>query len=123
MTQQILIAEDDIVLREVYHKKLTLAGYDVLVAANGEEAEHLLQEHQPDLAILDIHMPKLDGFALLENIPKAVRKYPVLMLTNFGDAQSQKRGYELGVSEFFIKSEMTMKTLLQAIERYLRPRG
>lgn len=122
MKPHILVAEDDTVLREIYHKKFTLAGYEVTAAANGQEALELMKTAQPDLAILDIHMPKLDGFDLLEQLPAESRRYPVIMLTNFGDSQSQKRGHELGVTEFLIKSEMTMKTLLATVERYLRPR-
>lgn len=119
MKHNILIAEDDNVLREVYMKKFTLAGYDIRTVSDGNQALAAINESTPDILILDIHMPNLDGFGLLEQIPAGMRNYPVLMLTNFGDEQSQRRGNELGVNEFLIKSEMTIKTLIATVQRHL----
>ena len=80
----ILFAEDDTLLRNIYAKKFTMAGYDVRPAADGEEAIMLLsKEPTPDLVVLDISMPKADGFQVLERFPKTSRTYPVIMLTNF----------------------------------------
>lgn len=120
MKPRILIAEDDIVLREIYHKKFTLAGYDTTTVANGQEALDNIGNQTPDLLVMDIHMPIMDGFSVLEKLPPGVRPFPIILLTNFGDAQSQKRGNELGVTEFLIKSEMTIKTLLNAVERHIQ---
>ena len=118
----ILIAEDDAVLREVYMKKFTLAGYNIRVATNGEEALQAIAEKQPDVLILDIHMPILDGFSVLEKLPKASREFPVIMLTNFGDDKSRTRGKELGSDDFFVKSEMTIKSLIGMVDSVLAPK-
>ena len=93
----ILIAEDDAVLRNLYLKKFAVAGYTIRAVENGEEALKALQERAPDIAILDIHMPKVDGFQVLEQFPRERRTFPVIMLTNFADEKSKERGKELGV--------------------------
>lgn len=116
----ILIAEDDAVLREVYMKKFTINGYNIRTAENGEEAIAEIQKKEPDILILDINMPILDGFGVLERYPKNVRKFPVIMLTNFGDDKNKARGLELGADDYFIKSEMTIRKLLEMVETLLK---
>lgn len=120
---EIIIGEDDVVLREVYMKKFTLSGYKIRVAPNGQEVMKLIAEKEPDVLILDIHMPVMDGFSVLSQLPKASRKYPVIMLTNFGDEVSRRRGAELGADDFFIKSEMTIKTLIQMVDGMIRAKS
>lgn len=116
----ILIAEDDAVLREVYTKKFTISGYTIRTAQNGEEAIAQLQKKEPDILILDINMPVLDGFGVLEKYPKSTRSFPIIMLTNFGDEKNKERGTELGADDYFIKSEMTIRKLLEMVETLLR---
>src|SRR3989338_1681440 len=116
----IVIAEDDAVLREVYQKKFTLSGYDIRLAQNGEEAVALIAQRMPDIAILDVHMPILDGFGVLEKFTRDKRTFPVIMLTNFGDEKSKTRGKELGADDYFVKSEMTIKSLLAMVETLLK---
>lgn len=115
----ILFAEDDTLLRNIYAKKFSLAGYDVRPAADGEEAIMLLSKEPPDLAVLDISMPKVDGFQVLERFPKAQRKFPVILLTNFDLEEYRKRGRELGADDFFVKKDMTIRSLLEMVERLL----
>ena len=122
-TADIVIAEDDPVLREVYQKKFMLSGYAIRTAQNGEEAVALITEKTPDIAILDVHMPILDGFGVLEKFPREQRKFPVVMLTNFGDERSRARGKELGADDYFVKSEMTIKSLLTMVETLLKAKN
>lgn len=116
----ILIAEDDAVLREVYTKKFTLSGYTIRTAENGEEAIAQIQKKAPDILVLDINMPILDGFGVLEKYPKGERTFPIIMLTNFGDDKNRQRGEELGADDYFIKSEMTIRKLLEMVETLLK---
>lgn len=118
----ILIAEDDAVLREVYQKKFGISGYVIRLAQNGEEAVTAIQQKSPDILILDFHMPILDGFQVLEKFPKEQRSFPVIALTNFGDRGSRARAQELGVDDYFIKREMTIKQLVEMVERILKKR-
>lgn len=115
----ILIAEDDPVLQEVYQKKFSFEGYTIRLAKNGEEAIAAIQAKAPDLLLLDLNMPVVDGFQVLEKYPKGARKYPVIALTNFEDTASRNRGELLGVDEYFIKREMTMKQLIEMVEAVL----
>lgn len=112
----ILIAEDDPVLRNLYIKKFAVAGYPIRAVEDGEQALAAITERLPDVLVLDIHMPKMDGFQVLEHFPKAERKFPVVMLTNFADERSRARGAELGADDYFIKKDMTIKSLLEMVE-------
>lgn len=113
----ILIAEDDPVLRNLYIKKFSVAGYQIRAVEDGEQALKELESRYPDVLVLDIHMPKIDGFQVLEKYPKASRSFPVVMLTNFADERSRERGTELGADDYFIKKDMTIKSLLEMVER------
>lgn len=113
----ILIAEDDPVLRNLYIKKFSVAGYMIRAVEDGEQAIKELQVRSPDVLVLDIHMPKIDGFGVLEKFPRASRAFPVVMLTNFADEKSRSRGKELGADDYFIKKDMTIKSLLEMVER------
>jgi len=116
----ILIAEDDTTLRNIYEKKFTLNGYDIRTVTNGEEAIAEIEKQEPDLLILDINMPIMDGFGVLEKLKGSNPPYPVIMLTNFADEETKKRGMELGADAYFVKSEMTMKTLMQMVKTLLK---
>lgn len=116
----ILIAEDDPVLRNLYIKKFSLAGYMIRAVENGQQAVKEIESHPPTVAILDIHMPTMDGFHVLERFPPTARTFPVIMLTNFADESSRKRGKELGADDYFIKKDMTIKSLLEMVERAVK---
>ena len=116
----ILIAEDDPVLREVYVKKFTINDYDIRTVENGEEAISEIEAQEPDLLLLDINMPVIDGFGVLEKYPKADRNFPVILLTNFADDKNRERGKELGCDDYFIKSEMTIRKLLEMVETLMK---
>ena len=115
----ILIAEDDPVLRNLYIKKFSVAGFMVRAVEDGEQAVNEINTQMPDILILDIHMPKMDGFQVLEHFPKPPRTFPVIMLTNFADENSRNRGKELGADDYFIKKDMTIRSLLEMVERMI----
>jgi DNA-binding response OmpR family regulator len=117
MKPDILIAEDDPVLRNLYIKKFSVSGYPIRAVEDGEQAVKELTERFPDVLVLDIHMPKMDGFQVLEKYPPAVRSFPVIMLTNFADERSKERGKELGADDYFVKKDMTIKSLLEMVDR------
>lgn len=116
----ILFAEDDPVLREIYRKKFDIAGFAVRTAADGTETIALIEQKTPDVLVLDINMPNVNGFDVLAKYPKETRGFPVVLLTNLADDNTRQRGEELGADGFFIKSEMTIKTLIAMVEDLLR---
>ena len=116
----ILIGEDDAVLRSLYEKKFTLEGFAVRCAMDGEEAMRMIREKAPNMLLLDIHMPKADGFQVLSNFPKKDRTFPVIMLTNFDQAEFKLRALELGADDYFVKKDMTMRTLVEMVKRLLQ---
>jgi two-component system response regulator PrrA len=115
----IVIAEDDPVLRNLYVKKFSVAGFSIRTAADGEETVKVIEEEAPDLLILDLHMPKLDGFQVLEKFPKETRSFPVIVLTNFVEERFRSRAEELGADDYFVKKDMTIRSLLDMAERLL----
>lgn len=115
----ILIAEDDAVLRNLYIKKFTVAGFSIRSAVDGQETITAIQQKAPDLLLLDIHMPNVDGFTVLEKFPKESRTFPVIILTNFEEEKYKERGRALGADDYFVKKDMTIRTLLDMVERLL----
>lgn len=116
----ILIAEDDAVLRNLYVKKFQMAGFTIRIAENGEQTVTMLREQIPDLLLLDLHMPKLDGFQVLEQFPKETRTFGVIVLTNFDEQRYKDKAKELGADDYFVKKDMTIRTLLDMTDRVLR---
>lgn len=116
----VLIAEDDLVLRNLYEKKFSLSGYTIKTVADGEEAVYQISKSPPDILILDIHMPKLDGFQVLERFPKETRKFPVILLSNFEEEGYKEKGRTLGADDYFVKKNMTIRTLVDMVERLLK---
>ena len=114
---KILIAEDDAVLRSLYVKKLTMEGYETETVEDGEQAIAALRKQAPDLLICDIHMPKVDGFQVLKEFPPQSRTFPIIVLTNFDQADFKLRAQELGANEYFVKKDMTIKGLVEMVER------
>lgn len=110
---RILIAEDETLIRMDLAEMLRESGYEVVAeATNGEEAIALAKEHIPDLAILDVKMPKLDGISAAEQI---VEIAPVLMLTAFSQRDLVERALDAGVMAYVVKP-FTINDLLPAIE-------
>jgi len=118
-TLDILIADDDAVLRNLYIKKFTTDGFTVRIAENGEQAVEEIKKKEPDLLLLDIHMPKMDGFQVMQMYPREKRHFSIIALTNFGDEESRAKGKELGADDYFVKKDMTIKALVEMTQKAL----
>lgn len=121
---KILLVEDDTILVEMYQAKFELEGHEVSVATNGEECLAILKEFQPELILLDILMPKLNGFHVLKEIKKQpdLRQIPVILLTNLGQAEvdmNQELAKALGVNDYLIKSHHTPDEVVQKAVKVL----
>lgn len=115
-----LIAEDDAVLRDLYIRKFSKSDFDIRTAANGQETLDKIKEKAPDLLLLDINMPVLDGFGVLEKLPKETRGFPVIAITNFEDDATREKMRVLGVDGYFVKKDMTIKSLMEMVEGLLK---
>jgi len=102
---KILIAEDSATIRRLVAARLAADGYDVVEAADGEEALNLARSNQPDLLILDKVMPKLDGFEVVRALREdpATKAVPIVMLTGSTDEDDVLGGLGLGVDEYMPK--------------------
>jgi two-component system chemotaxis sensor kinase CheA len=116
---RILVVDDALTIRELQRSILERAGYDVAVAADGEDALRRLAEHRPDLVLTDIEMPRLDGFALTEAIRARDDATPVLILTSRAAEEDRRRGLEAGADGYLVKSAFDAGALLEAVEDLL----
>ena len=101
----IVLADDDDDLRAVYAPLLRGLGHDVREADGGLAALELVQEHRPDLLILDVWMPRCNGFEVLERLrhDSLSSRMKILMLSNLGDADTRLECFEMGATEYLVK--------------------
>ena len=107
MAKKILLIEDEKIMVNLLEKKLTREGYDVSVAWDGEEGLAKMKESKPDLILLDIIMPKIGGFEVMEEVSKdkELKKIPIIIISNSGQPVELERAKELGVKDWLIKTE------------------
>lgn len=120
--KKILVVEDDKFLGTAYRAKISKAGFDFRLAEDGEEAVKILGEFTPDLILLDLILPKKDGFTVLEEI-KANEKWkniPVIIASNLGQKEDLERGMNLGAVDFVVKSDMSLESLIQKINETIQ---
>lgn len=118
----ILLIEDDEFLAELYATKLNLEGFEVGLAVDGKKGLRMIKEKKPDLLLLDIILPKLDGFELLK-IMKADRELkdiPVILLTNLSQKDEVKRGLALGADDYLIKAHFMPSEVVKKIKQTIR---
>ncbi|MFA5942251.1 MAG: response regulator [Candidatus Paceibacterota bacterium] len=106
--KKVLLVEDEQMLREICSMKLTKEGFNVVVALDGEEALKKVEEEMPDIVLLDIILPNIDGFGVLEKIRahtnERVAKVPVIMLTNLGQDEDVAKARTLGANDYLVKA-------------------
>lgn len=118
----ILIVEDDLALRKVLVEKLTDEGFSVLEATDGETGLTQASEHHPELILLDIFMPRMDGITMLSKLRSSDawgKNIRVIVLTNSTDAQTIATVSGLGATDFLIKSEWSLEALVARIRERL----
>lgn len=117
--KKILIVEDDQYTREFYQSLLTDEGYDVSIATNGKEAINIALQQNPDLVLLDIILPDIDGLTVFQNLKAKNFTSPVIFLTNVGDTKSLLQAVEDKAADFLIKSNTQPEQLLKRIKEVL----
>ena len=124
-TRRILVAEDDRFLRKAAEMALKRQGYTVLTAADGEEALRAAQSELPDLILLDLIMPKLNGFDVLQALKKdaPTAHIPVIILSNLGQDRDVQQAMDAGAAAYFIKTDLSLQALGQRVEVVLTASG
>ncbi len=119
--KKIAVVEDDKFLRKVYESKLPKEGFLVVSAGDGKSGLELIRKEKPDLVLLDLIMPIMTGFEVLESLKADTKsKMPkVVVLSNLGQDEDIARSKELGASDFLIKSNLSIKEIVEKIKQYL----
>ena len=99
---KILVADDEANIRRILETRLAMQGHEVVMAQNGAEALELFRGFEPDLVVLDVMMPELDGFAVVERI-RAQSEVPIILLTALGDVADRITGLQLGADDYMVK--------------------
>lgn len=118
---KILLVEDDINLREIYAARLSAEGYELAVASDGEEALTKATAERPDLILLDVMMPKISGFDVLDIVRSTdeTKNAKVIMLSALSQETDKERGESLGADKYLIKSQITLEDVVETVKELL----
>src|SRR3989344_4110127 len=118
----VLIVEDDVFLAEIYQKKFEMEGFKVSVAHNGEKGLGDIKKKRPDIVLLDILLPKLDGFAVLEaaKADASIKNIPIILLTNLGQKDDVQRGLDEGAAGYLLKTHFKPSEVVDKVKAVLR---
>lgn len=117
----VLLVEDDTFLSSIYKKKFEMEGYKVTTAENGEVGVDQAQKKKPDIILLDVLLPKMDGFTVLEKLKSdaKTKDIPVIMLTNLGQKDDVEKGLSLGAVDYLIKAHFKPAETVEKIKKAL----
>ncbi|HTM68429.1 MAG TPA: response regulator [Candidatus Binatia bacterium] len=118
---KVLIVDDDAFLSGIYATKLELDGFGVVTARDGEEGLKAAMKEKPDLILLDVLMPKLDGFEVLKRLKAdpETKPIPVIMLTNLGQKEDIEKGLQDGAVDYLIKAHFVPAEAVEKIKKVL----
>ena len=118
---KILLIEDEEMLANMYEVKFNNEGFDIEKALDGESGLEKAKSILPDFILLDIIMPKMDGFAVLKALKEDVKtkNIPVMLLTNLGQEEDIERGKELGIVGYLVKANTTPSEVVKAVKNKL----
>ncbi len=120
--KKILIVEDDKFLRELMARKLEKEGYEISEAVDGEEGFKKAQTEKPDLILLDLILPGMDGFEVLTKVKDDpnLSQIPVIVLSNLGQKEDVERGLKLGAIDYLIKAHFTPGEIIEKVRAVLK---
>jgi DNA-binding response OmpR family regulator len=118
---KILLVEDDINLRDIYSARFTAESYEVITASDGEEALATAVREKPDLIILDVMMPKISGFDVLDILRSTpeTKNTKIIMMTALSQEEDKQRGETLGANKYLIKSQVTLEDVVNTAKEML----
>ncbi len=120
--KKILLVEDEEMLANMYQVKFQNDGFQLIKAGNGEEGLTLAEKEKPDMILLDVIMPKMDGFTVLKRLKEnpATKDIPVLLLTNLGQDEDVKKGNELGAVGYLVKANITPSEVVAKVKETMK---
>src|SRR4051812_43771403 len=118
---KILLVEDDVNLREIYSARFAAESYQVITASDGEEALATAVRERPDLIVLDVMMPKISGFDVLDILRSTpeTKDTKVIMMTALSQDTDRARGESLGANKYLIKSQVTLEDVVNSVKEQL----
>jgi DNA-binding response OmpR family regulator len=118
---KIAIIEDDPVISQMYRFKFEASNFEVQLANNGKRGIEMVKNFLPDLILLDLQMPEMNGADALEVIRKNEwgKNIPVIILTNMGEEESPKKLRELGIHSYIVKANLTPNQVLERVKQAL----
>lgn len=119
--KKILVVEDDSFIASAYRVKLEKSGFETKIVYDGKEALEALNMFTPDLILLDVVMPVMDGFSFLKEIKKddKFNSIPVIVTSNLGQKEDIENAKDLGADDYVVKSDLSMDNLLKKISLYI----
>jgi len=121
MAKKILMVEDEEIMIDLLQRKIAQEGYEIKVARNGEEGLAVMKEEKPDLVLLDIIMPKMGGFEVMEKMQgdKDLKKIPVIVISNSGQPVEIDRAQKMGAKDWLIKTEFDPQEVIEKIKKQI----
>lgn len=118
---KVLVVEDDEMIVEMYKLRLEEEGYEVLTTDRGSEALDLVKKEKPDIILLDVILPEVDGFTILQGLKGEIgtKEIPVLLLTNLGQESDREKGVGMGAADYFVKAQHTPVEVIQKIKELI----
>lgn len=118
---KILLVEDDKMILDMYTLKFFQEGYKVIQSENGKDALDAAKKEKPDMILLDIILPQMDGFTVLKKLKtdSDTKNIPVVLLTNLGQEGDVKKGLELGAIDYLIKANYTPSQVVEKVKALL----
>jgi DNA-binding response OmpR family regulator len=119
--QKVLMVEDDRFLRKIYRDKFTRAGFEFLEATNGQEGLNKVISEKPDLVLLDLILPRKNGFDVLIDIKKNknTQNIPVIILSNLAQETDIKKGIALGAEGYLVKTDLSLSEVVNKVKEWL----
>lgn len=119
--KKILIVEDDSILQKALLEFLTAEGFETMSALDGEEGVKIGKEKKPDLILLDIVLPKMDGYEVLKAMKadESTKKIPIILLTNLGSLNDVEKALDLGATTYLIKADYKLEEVTKKIKEVL----
>jgi DNA-binding response OmpR family regulator len=120
--KKILVVEDDTALRAMYKGKFEADGFEVLTADNGADGLELAKNEKPDIIMLDVIMPQIDGFSVLQELKNdtKTKSIPTIMLTSLGTDEDKEKGEKMGAVDYIVKANLTPAQVSEKIKKYLK---